>query len=377
MPGRGNYRPGTCDRGSTVAGDVFIIGAGFSKAISDEMLLLSELSAKVREALDHTWREEWGPDLEDNVELLLTHLAAAHPWEDQGERHEALSAYHQVSDVMTNWLAVAERAALRQPTPPDWLAKLCTYWHEHDCTVITFNYDTLIEHAVSTLPLHPEGIFGWNLYCVPLNWAKAREGWGMLAGERRTTFDLLKLHGSLNWWYSGAEAPPGDTVYATNMKPRWDQELDPEEDIAVIDKVRLVVPPTLQKESFYENSILRSQWRIARERLAHADRITLMGYSLPPTDLSSRLLLSTSGADASIEVVDLAENADRPVRRSVPGFTVFQQFAGARAIADWVLTSGPRFGLELRHVGPALRPAASSATGHAAMGGDGHEVDST
>ncbi len=334
--GRAYYRPGTHDEGGSVAGDVFIIGAGFSKAISDEMFLLSELSAKVHEALGQAWRAEWGPDLEGNVELLLTHLAAAHPWEDQGERHEALSAYHQVADVMTHWLAMAERAALRQSTPPDWLGKLCTYWHENACTVVTFNYDTLIEHAVSTLSLHPDGIFGWNLYRVPVSWAKAREGWGMLAGDRRTSFSLLKVHGSLNWWYSGPESPPGDTVYATNMQPRWGQDPDEDEDIAVIDKVRLVVPPTLQKESFYENSILRSQWQMARERLIDADRIILMGYSLPPTDLSSRLLLSTSGADASIEVVDLAEKADRPVRRSVPGVAVFQDFSGPTAIADWV-----------------------------------------
>lgn len=319
-----------------MAGDVFVVGAGFSKAISDRMLVLAELSARVRDALGDAWRAEWGQDLEDNVELLLTHLAAAHPWEDVGERHQALSAYHQVKDVMTDWLDMAEKASLREQGPPDWLGRLIGYWHQRACTILTFNYDTLIEHAVSTLPLHPDGVFGWHLYQVPIHWAAAREGWALLAGERPTTFGLLKLHGSLNWWYSGPGSPPGDTVHGTNMKPKWGHGPDSDEDLAVTDKVRLVVPPTLQKEPFYENSILRAQWRMARERLATADRVVLMGYSLPPTDLTSRLLLSTSGMDAPIEVVDLTERVDRPLRRSLPGVNVYQDFSGPSAIADWV-----------------------------------------
>lgn len=54
------YRLGSHDQGGRVAGDVLIIGAGFSKAISDEMFLLSELSAKVHEALGQAW---WSPPL--------------------------------------------------------------------------------------------------------------------------------------------------------------------------------------------------------------------------------------------------------------------------------------------------------------------------
>ena len=58
--------------------DVFLLGAGFTKAISVEMPLLGELSSQIKES------EIDLPSplstLGDNLELWLSHLSRPHPW---------------------------------------------------------------------------------------------------------------------------------------------------------------------------------------------------------------------------------------------------------------------------------------------------------
>jgi hypothetical protein len=75
--------------------------------------------------------------------------------------------------------------------------------------VITFNYDLLVEiaHAVFTnfaLAL---------MYSVPVTFMNARAN--MVFGREKTDegLRLLKMHGSLNWRYSGPGGPAGDLVY--------------------------------------------------------------------------------------------------------------------------------------------------------------------
>ena len=63
--------------------DVFILGAGFSKAVFEEMPTLAELSSQVLEKM---------PQLQpihrmfpNNVEMWLTYLSQNHPWLRESE----------------------------------------------------------------------------------------------------------------------------------------------------------------------------------------------------------------------------------------------------------------------------------------------------
>jgi hypothetical protein len=58
--------------------DVFILGAGFSKAISDAMPVLNDLSVEVKQRLPEL--EKVATFLPDNIELWLTFLSQKHPW---------------------------------------------------------------------------------------------------------------------------------------------------------------------------------------------------------------------------------------------------------------------------------------------------------
>lgn len=286
------------------------------------MPVLSELSSWVYKSLGHVWRNEWGKELRTNVELLLTYLGSDQPWEELDEHYEGLLRYQQIQAVITSWILEAQVKVTGTAEPPSWLLRLCETWHRERATVISFNYDTLVEHAVCEAHTASDQIYAGQLYDVPIIPAAARLG-GAYQRPNAASFSLLKLHGSLNWWYSGFDSPPGDAVYGTDLAAPWGEPGDVDEiRKAVADKTRLVVPPTSGKDRFYNNTVLRHQWRQARRKLIDADRIVLMGYSLPDFDIPARLLVSTAQQGCTVEVVDRDPSLVERLRGTLPDFDV-------------------------------------------------------
>ncbi|MBS1693781.1 MAG: hypothetical protein JST91_16330 [Actinobacteria bacterium] len=121
----------------------------------------------------------------------------------------------------------------------------------------------------------------------------------------------MKLHGSLNWRYSGPGSPPGDIIYDIGIDGRqgWTVEgiSSPCDDVEVLssDREPMIVPPTAVKSSYYNNRTLRSLWMQAAEALKGAEELVLMGFSLPVTDLLVASMLTTNlSEDATITPVD-------------------------------------------------------------------------
>lgn len=332
---------------------VYILGAGFSKAVDNRMYLLSELSSYVYEALGENWRHEWGKDLQENVELLLTYLGSSNPWQEPAEHSSALNFYYQIEETITNLIVSAEVGVINSLEPNPWLQRLIEVWHNEQAAVITFNYDTLIEQAVPFASTEPYELHGPNLYEVPITPAPARYGMAYHRFPAYPTFSLLKLHGSLNWWYSGPGSPPGDSVYGTNLAGQWGNPLDNETWDAVLggsrsrvgveDKRRLIVPPTLAKERFYSNTVMKEQWRRARHRLMEAERIVFMGYSLPEFDLASRLLVSTAQQGCTVDVVDKDPESGKRIGDKLPSFNVSQVSSGENSINRYALDRREQF----------------------------------
>jgi hypothetical protein len=107
---------------------------------------------------------------------------------------------------------------------------------------------------------------------------------------------LLKLHGSLNWYWTPGDftgvsvarrAIPGDyrapQPYSEAVRRR---ELP--------GRVPFVVPPSASKSAYYRNPITREFWRQASDRLREADRVVVMGYSMPLTDLTFAEMFASS-----------------------------------------------------------------------------------
>jgi hypothetical protein len=130
-------------------------------------------------------------------------------------------------------------------------------------SVVTFNYDTLIEHT-GRLPIWPMS-----------------DQWPNVA------FRLHKVHGSTNWWRArgGGLASEIDIL---PLIPGWgppEVQRDPRGD------ERVLVPPIATKAEFYELSAIRRAWREARTSLEKATRLYIVGYRLPDTDLAASALI--------------------------------------------------------------------------------------
>jgi hypothetical protein len=194
--------------------------------------------------------------------------------------------------------------------PPTWLSKFVTATHVRKATVITFNYDTLVECAVDYRNIYLPTL------AEPVAWTEVTgdvPGWP--AGTMRfgatpvDTFRLLKLHGSLNWFWVPGDAS-GLSV-ARRLLPGTFEASVPytEEDRRrqLPARVPFVVPPSATKSSYYQNRLVRELWIQAGEALQAASHASLIGYSLPMTDLtvSSMLERTLGGTQVPVHVVDL------------------------------------------------------------------------
>lgn len=251
----------------------YILGAGFSRAIAQSMPLLGELGRQVEQRYTHRLRlsQSVRRDIRNRLEQSLTRLASYKPWLSEADNLRERALYLDLANVIRSLLeeATQEAAHLLHMDAPDWLETLLAKWHGEKASVISLNYDTLLEQIASSF--HPPGapaglkLATEYLYPVALTPASRRQGQQFFGAEPATTFSLYKLHGSINWYYSGAEEFFGETIYFTQYSDGlagvWREhpsELQKAEARAVVDKIPLIVPPTTDKSSFlqHETSIV-------------------------------------------------------------------------------------------------------------------------
>jgi len=149
-------------------------------------------------------------------------------------------------------------------------------------TIITFNYDMLIEESISDDGAHwdPSDGYGFTASGTTLDWARRWRSQHGTVRSRKTEFRLLKLHGSVNW-----------TLYKTNkvrLKPR-PYVVRARNGAPVFDKCS-ILPPGWHKR--IDISPYRQLWRKARLELEKCSSLAIIGYSLPETDLIAHALLA-------------------------------------------------------------------------------------
>lgn len=321
---------------------VFILGAGFSRAINDDMPLLGDLQAGVESELRNR-NIEVGDDLVaiDNVERWLTVLADPAPWPSSSQQMRYAALFNDVSQAIHGVVTAMQIRTSVLPAP-EWLLQLVRYWDRTGATVITFNYDGLVELAYLDV-MEPGGVYWpWNLYAVPITPAWLRVGG--TGRQRMQTFRLLKLHGSLDWWYSGPDAEQSDPIYwlgwsghfGEGTTPLWGEWGGAQ---LVEDKLPMLVPPAATKTPFYKNRLLAAQWVQAGEALQGADELVLMGYSAPVTDLTVTSLIATQFKGSVITPVNqdikmIERAAELGDRRNLPH--VVEEYVGPSSLERWV-----------------------------------------
>lgn len=363
-----------------------MLGAGFSKDLA-AFPTLPELSRMVNEEIDALpdsgtttfLRNQVPPSVRQDLEHLVTYLLQEYPWRDPEEAYLAKAGYVLVSRTIQQILTRKEQETDIQALVGSPVSDLLAYWHKWEATVISFNYDTLVEriaeHSLRRKSVDYEAIAGenfgflhrltvrcgtcmptaktwtapdleWNedtrhlqvivpnagatpeevlelirarqlipeehfardvqnrikgaldqlqrsvplqmLYPIPLNNINGRTA-SLWSAEHSTTFRLLKLHGSTNWYYSGRSDFAGEQLYFA-LPPR-SAKAEASLALNASDLVPLMIPPTLDKSSFYVNNSLRAQWKMAAEALRVAAHVYVIGYSCPPTDLATSFMM--------------------------------------------------------------------------------------
>ena len=316
---------------------LLILGSGFSKAVSDKMPVVRELAQALQKQIKTdpeltALKEPQYQHLLNDPEMLLTYLAQDQPWKEPDETHKDRALFLRVATWLARYIENCEDLAFKGNNIKDWVIDLASWLHHTKTPTITFNYDTVLERVCrlrvkaktwvpknqyppswnppswseEDLPLHAS-----NLYQMPFGMIPQRAGPAPLPLPQ-STFHLIKLHGSINWFYSGEEQFPGEQVYF-RLVDSWSPHSDMTQDVSwggppppfdlkteikklLSDKVPLIIPPVAEKSRFYANQTIRSLWGKAREYLAQAEEIYCVGYSLPDTDLTMKLLLQTACA---------------------------------------------------------------------------------
>jgi hypothetical protein len=272
---------------------------------------MPELMYTVRNKIDAT-----GPVLPnlivafgEDLESALSYLADEAPWLSDSERLRNRAWFADASRVIAESVGAAQRHTVQQPEPT-WLRPLIEHWISTTSTVITFNYDVLVEAATY-------GLFGtggnWSsLYRAPVVPAALRLS-GIWGAAELASMSLLKLHGSLTWFWSGIDSDRNDVIYDVGLLTGWSHEglSSPYEQTLpklTSDKVPMVVPPTASKSKFYENAVLSSQWKLAADAIREAEELVFIGYSIPKSDLITRSLLLTNFGGKRVVPVDVSSN---------------------------------------------------------------------
>ncbi|WP_298207825.1 hypothetical protein [Ferrimicrobium sp.] len=345
--------------------DVFILGAGFSKAINDSMPLASELLKPVLESLDGPMEPPRGGE---NFEQWLSRLAEAQPYLTVDQNLERSAAFIRVSRAIAAILIQCEQSTLAE-TLPDWFAKLLYAWHVRKATVISFNYDNLIESGVESKHLPIVGRSGVSSHDIlhrlpPLPPQRQQEeiptpalfdrAYPPLAGETwdflesdQQTLRLIKLHGSLSWYWIPDDAS-GTTLQRWPDVGRFGST--PNFQLARIrqdlpGREVFIAPPSSTKSRYLTNPVTRQLWSDALEQLKSADRVFILGYSVPSQDQAAMglLLEGLSQSGIAIRIVDRCPDVKERLESLIHNHTdpSLAGASGGRTRAQITVESGP------------------------------------
>jgi hypothetical protein len=295
--------------------DVFILGAGFSRAIADLMPLTDELGNLVVDAcgLGSDPRIPSEGFTNGYFENWLSLLAEPQPQLRSYQNTSNRALFGQVADGIATVLERRQLDVLAKE-PPAWLNDLLSVLHVRRAAVLTLNYDNLVESAV-------EGHHLWDhlanqrittqdiLNGIP---QLAQPTYASLGGRVNRTFSLLKLHGSLRWYWS-PDDKTGATLQRWTTPGSFGAPLELDEALRsrlMPGREPFLVPPASLKSSYYRNLVTRELWRRASDALSEATTIYLCGYSMPATDVVFAGMIRDAVRQRSVRVVVADPRAD-------------------------------------------------------------------
>lgn len=347
---------------------VFVLGAGFTRAFVPKAPLLvdhygiprlrknfdsfSHAAAILDDAL-----AEYSNDGRVDLERLMTRLS--------GMPYDAVDARREFALLETALRkSLVQRLKDAKAVEVDWktLETFARFVLKKEASIVTFNYDDVLDEALwkvaeilqaaeTSQPAqpawHPDG--GYGFYCRPSSVCVA-DSQGFMDQTRSL---VLKLHGSINWRSRLGEgtthAPAGILHHEKwyRERVRFRQPADRIE--AHLEPDPFIVPPVLVKAELAVHPVLSVIWKLAHERLLAAKTVVFIGYSLPVTDLASRILFRetlANRADLTMQILNKACDSDEKRRVKDAYRSLFKalpdsqfDFCGAKAWTERQLGS--------------------------------------
>ena len=361
--------------------DVYILGAGFSRALNPCMPLLNELSLAVSgytnsyggPILTSGLNSPIGSLIRRNFEEALSYLAEQKPWLEESENQKdkvlLLELTRNIRYAIGRRQMVAREGI--EAGRCDWIIPLFEHWHKTRAVVITLNYDTLVEEIVERIGSAkyvgiPDPAQSGAYKADPRAFLRVcnihppilKDAWLGSSGAslanyfwNQPSFRLLKLHGSVNWFKSPDPNAHSDTIsYVPGKDVPVDSGRAPPAWIA--DKAPFIIPPVPNKGSLVHHDSLRSIWRDAAEAIKRAKRIVVAGYSMPANDtLLMQLFRSNLAHKPPIDLVnpdgELLAKVEEMLKDQ--GSPVSHRFKGEDCVRKFVVESA----FLLNHASPS------------------------
>lgn len=285
---------------------VFILGAGFSKAILNSMPTAAELGKELFEGLQiGIGQGKFGTTEYEN---WLSRIATDQPDLTKPENLRNRAMFETVAEEIANIIFKYSAGIVN---PPLWLYEFLRICHLNQSTIITFNYDCLIENALNCdqsfgatkstkfKKLFAADCLGWNPHT-----------YGIESNPSSQSLTLLKLHGSVDWKYI-PEDPSGTLL---RMPSENERTLLGEKGDEILEEIKngfpeystFIVPPTVLKHTYLNTSVTKSIWLRAKQAIKEAGEIFVLGYSLPQSDIIvGHMLRETMTSEHKLIVADL------------------------------------------------------------------------
>ena len=272
---------------------IFILGSGFSKAASEKMPAMKQLSQMLK---NETNRQKYGALIEyvDTIRDRSNDCEELTSLESISSLILGKSFYYNSSESLyfeylknqfRNWLydSLNREAPFidddKEETAAEFIKNVSSAGFDADSgntLVMTFNYDLLLEKLILENMKDDICID----YIVKLN-RYSEEDEHCLLKEDRRKFRYLKLHGSFNWFRS-----PGGLKYNLN-NIYLVNDSDMERDLIHHNDIPVFIPMTSSKFNYRQGSFYNALWNIAERYLDLADEIFFIGYGFPITDLDN------------------------------------------------------------------------------------------
>jgi hypothetical protein len=321
---------------------VYVLGAGFSHNFNREMFpLIRDFLGTAKANFVYNPEDEhrqlaqliatyFNDPCYPDIEKVLSFLSAA-PLHNRIISHERRSGmYEELVDIIVTMLGMASQSKADSADTSNTYARFALNLVNTETTVITFNYDLLIDTLLmETNQWHRYDGYGVDIPLVDEAMPTPRHHFSRQPTSEMTNSKatLLKLHGSINWGSPTVFQDKSDSIYQLPVSDGVSMA-----DFAVKTDVGspftmyfkpAIIPPILDKSFWLRNPTFRVLWNMAMEAIEDAHTITFIGYSLPVTDFMAEFMfrqgINMHSAERKILVIDKKASAIKRRYRDVFG----------------------------------------------------------